>query len=258
MMEDVKENVKCNALVMFSGGYDSVALLHKLILSEDFDKIIVVFENSEQIVSEFEVKNAKKIFNLFNRRYSSKYNVDLIWEEEHVNIGWAKGDYPYDNYNQDILLLLHLTTILRHGEVNNFYLGWEKHAFEHLDISKKLLNWFKKHAISDYQIFFLDNYFNSRDLAHSKSMVVEYLLENDLFHLPYSSETFESIKEYESRKYWYKNNAKENSVAKALIGINLFESEDISKIFIMKTTKEIQEYYNEKRKEHYNQSKESA
>ena len=239
-----KQEEKCVGLVMFSGGYDSVALLHKLIKSEYFEKLIVVFEKSEQIVGEYEVRNAKTIFNLFNRRYASKYNVKLVWQEEIVDISWAKHEYPYSNYNQDILLLLHLATILRHGEVNNFYLGWEKHAFEYLKISKEIIKWFKKYANDNYKIYFLDNQFPSNDLADSKQRIINYLLENNLFHLPYSSELYDTLEEYKNREYWYKNNPKENSVAKALVGINIFDSKDLSKIFSMKTTKQVQDYYN--------------
>jgi hypothetical protein len=242
-MEQVIDK-KSECMVLYSGGYDSVAVLHKLILLEKYHKIVAVMEISEQIITDYEIDHAKKSFNKL-KKIADRNNVELVLIEEKIDLGWANPDYPYSNYNQDLLLLLHTSTILKYGQYKEYYLGWEHHVFEELDISKKLIKWFNKNSIEGYKIYMLNELFLSNSLEQSKYYIVDYLLRHNIFDLGFTSELWETKEERSERKYWWKNNKKENAIAKSLISIKEFDSEDISKIFLMKTTKEIQKYYNE-------------
>ena len=226
-------------MILYSGGFDSVALLHKLIVSNDFDELTVLYENSNQMCGEYERENAKEIFNLFKKRYSRKHKIKLIWEKEDVNLGWINKE----TNGREILLLLHLSTILRHGEHINFYIGWHKSNIKSLDISKKVLNWFEKEANDNVSINFMEDYFSGNDEHQVKTSTIKYLLNKNLFALPHTGLN-ESVEEFGKRKYWFDNNSKEQEVANALVSIDIFTSLDLSKIFKFKTKEQIQELYN--------------
>ena len=244
---DEEKITKSQGLILFSGGYDSVAILHRMITSNDFSKIVVLFENSPNLVNEYEIMNSKKIFDLFSKRYSQKYDVELEWLEEKLDVSWISKDTKYLYFERDICLMAHLMTILKHGEINNYYLGWNKSNVKYLNMSKMLLEWFESNKQNGYDIHFLENYFSGDDEHETKYRVIEYLLENKLFYLPYSSSKFnETIKEYKNRKTWFDNNPKEREVSQALMKITIFDSDDFSKIFSLRTTKEVQELYNKK------------
>lgn len=228
-------------LILYSGGFDSVALLHKLIVWDKFDELIVLYENSDQMSGEYEDENAKRIFDLFKKRYSRKHKIKLIWKKEDISLDWKNCD---DSNNRDVLLLTHLSTLLRHGEINNFYLGWHELNVTSLTMSNKLLKWFKKNSRDNVTINFIDEFFKGYTEHQIKVSVIRYLLSNDLFSLPYSSCLNETTEEFKKRKYWFENNPKEQEVATALISIEHFNSLTISEIFKFKTKEQVQNLYN--------------
>ena len=231
-------------LILYSGGFDSVALLHKLIVSNDFDELTVLYENSAQMCGEYERTNAKTIFDLFKKRYSRKHKIKLVWKQEDINLNWIRKTTE----GREILLLLHLSTILRHGEHINFYLGWHKSNIKELDISKRVLKWFEKESRDKVSINFMENHFNGNDEHQVKTSTIKYLLDENLFSLPHTGLN-ESVEEFSKRKYWFMNNSKEQEVANALVSIEVFSSLDLSKIFKFKTKEQIQELYNKKKGE---------
>ncbi|MFW5848079.1 MAG: hypothetical protein ACOCVF_04115 [bacterium] len=241
--------MRAKGLILFSGGYDSVALLHRLIVSNDFEKIVVLFENSPNLVGEYETKNAKRIFDKFKNKYSEKYHVELEWISDDINIDWLDKSDKYYSMNKDVCLLLHLMEFMKHGEISNYYLGWHESNIKTLNISKKLLSWFNKYKHPDYNIFFIENYFDGFDEKEVKIRIVKYLLDNNIFDLPYSSGKPETVKEFKERDLWFLNDCKDTEITTALINSRLFPAEDLSKIFTFKTTKEIQKLYNDNKKE---------
>lgn len=241
-------------MILFSGGYDSTALLHKLIVSKEFDELIVMFERSDNLAGGYEQKNAKRIFNLFQKRYSEKYNIELTWEEETINLDIFSSKAAKEQ-GRIICLMTHLTTIMRHGEVNNFYLGWNKSNIKDLKITNKLYKWLSKNLYEDINIYFLEDYFDGFKEDETKYNVIKYLLDNKIFKYPFTSSESPSIKEVDERKYWYNKTDKEKEIAKAIIEFEMFNSADISKIFSFKTTKEVQDYYNKRLKEIRNKKK---
>jgi hypothetical protein len=242
--EENKVSEKKTGLVMFSGGYDSTAVLHKLIVSGKFSELEVVYEKCQNFAGEYETNNAKKVYEFIKKKYAKRNEVELKWIEENINLDWIGT-----NEGMEICLAMHLMTIMRHGEVQNFYLGWNKSNVETLDISKKMLEWFEKMRFSGTNIYFLENLFNGANHYETKAMVVRYLLDCNLFDLPYTSSGFETEEEFKNREYWYKNNAKEMEVATALTEVYNFDSKDLSNIFSFKTTKQVQELFNKKRNE---------
>ena len=252
---DEKEKQKETALILFSGGYDSVAVLHKMIMSDDFEKIWVLFEKNYNMTSDFELSLAKKAFNILNRT-AQKHGVELVWREEQSSVDWINYQDHYDTFNRDLCLFVHLTTIMRHSAFKNIYLGWHKSNVKTLSISKQLLKWFEDNKEENYNINFIETYFDGNE-HWSKYKVIKYLLDNNIFKYAYTSSTNENKNEYEKRTHWFLNNSKEREVARALLEFDEFSSEDLSKIFSFKTTQEIQELYNQKKKEYKKLEKEN-
>jgi len=226
--------------LLFSGGFDSVAFLHKMIFSGHFSKIVVLFEKSDNLNGEYERVNAKNIYDSFKEKYEREKNVLLEWIEEIINVDYLS----YETSGREMCLLIHLMTILKHGEINNYYLGWHKKNINEFDITEKMFLWFEKNKITkEYEVNFLDDWFGIEEES-TKTNVIKYLLENNLFGLPYSSEIHETVEEHNEREYWFIQNSKEREVARAIINIDSFDSKDISNIFSFKTTQDIQNYYN--------------
>jgi len=224
------------AVLLFSGGFDSVAMLHKMIFSEEFDYIRCIFEKSENLVCKYEAKNTRKIFNMFKDMAKTK-NVELELKEIDFNIDSAI------HFNaRDFLLNMHLNILFLNGDIKKCYIGWDEEDVKSLNISKRTLEWFRKGVKKEYEINFLEVYFGER---FTKEKVVIYLLENNIFHLPYSSDIGnETEKMFKNRKTWFNYDTKDIEVMTALLNSFVFDKEDIPKIFSFKTTKEIQELYN--------------
>lgn len=227
------------AVLLFSGGYDSVAMLHKMIMLGEFDFIRCLFEKSVNLVNSYEIKNAKKIFKLFKNGIAKEKNVRLEWVEIDFRV-----DCAIHFNTQDFLLNMHLNILFLNSDIKRMYIGWDEESVKNLNMAKKTLDWFRKSAKSEYEINFLETYFIKN---HTKEDVVRYLLINNIFNLPYSSEVAnETEKSFKERELWYEYDGKDIEVMTALIKTFVFDKNDISKIFNFKTTKEIQELYNKK------------
>jgi hypothetical protein len=243
-MSDIKKDEGKEVLLLFSGGYDSVAVLHYLITKEKHSKITLLYEKSPNMQDDYGYKLAKKIYNIFNK----KYDVDLIWLEEKISLDWVGSN----KNGRDILLNLHLNSFIRHGNFENYYIGWNKSNIKKIPLSKRTLDFFNSNKREGIKINFLEDVFYGENEYLTKEKVIEYLLDNKIFHLPHTCFPFESEKEFKKREVWYKNTSKEREVLRALLEIEMFDAKDLSNILLCKNTKDVQKIYNECKKKELN------
>jgi hypothetical protein len=257
--EDAETVRNSTAIILFSGGYDSTAVLNTLIEDKNYKRIVVIYENGSQMPDGYHDigrEKAIEIFNILNKKAKQK-NIKLDWKD--INIA---SDITANN-GCDGLLMIHLATILTNSnDANTIYLAWNK---QHIDILSKLqalpcstqvLEMFKTDLLKYKHIYFLDDIFTDYTTElERKSGVITYLLNKNLFGLCYSYDNFclnnykYEREEYIQNKTWFfKDDDKSRETATALIQTGLFNQKEIVDIFNLSTTQQIQNYYNAKSK----------
>jgi hypothetical protein len=252
------------AMVLFSGGYDSTAVLSSLIEHHDYDTINVVYENIKQAPDgyhDISRNKAQAIYNILTKK-AIEANIKITFRE----IDFDNDISFEDGKSCDALLMEHLTTILNYsGQATDIYLSWNKqhidalNQYHALDCSMKMLDMMNNILLEGRTIHFLEDIFiNYVNELERKAGVIKYLLDRNLFGLCYSYNNLTEMQsgysacrqQYIDKKRWFfENDEKSLETATALIQTGLFNSKDIVKIFNMKTTQGIQNYYNHIKKQ---------
>jgi hypothetical protein len=263
-VEDKVQDGICNknsnksAMVLFSGGFDSTAVLSKLIDNKEYNTLYVVYENIKQSADgyhDFSYDKAMAIYNLLQKK-AAKKEIKLVLRvidmDANVTCDWGNGC--------DSLLMLHLTTILDYsGSSDDIYLSWNKQHIDALkelkavDCSLKMLDMMQNVLLQGRIIHYLEDSFPGYDSeVGRKAAVLEYLLCHNMFGLCFSYDTLttdrnnnKNRKSYQDKQKWFfEDDIKSRETASALVETGLFNSEELSELFNLHTTQDIQNFYN--------------
>jgi hypothetical protein len=235
------------ALVMFSGGFDSVALAHKVITENNYNSVTLLYEKAT--VFEDHSNLAENIYQKL-LPIAQKHDVDLIFEIVPLNIDWALN--PGEDYldgERDLCLTIHLTTLFSKGQYDSIYLGWNESNVKDLKYSKSLLDLLKSYRQSSHSLYFLEDIFLEEEencevvqkASITKRRVVRHLLNCNLFEYC----TAEGIPDGIS--HWYNNSPKWKEVVNALIDLD-FDHKDLTKIFKSTYLHTVQKIWNRRYK----------
>jgi len=184
-------------VLLYSGGFDSVALLDIILKNESTTDLTVLFERTREIQSELEEKMARKTYRILVKKYKRE-GLDVKWITKNINLQWIAEDHR--SQGGDILLSLHLMSALIECPYDIIYTGWHKNNLKHLSFARSIIKWFKSMKQDKIELYFMEDIIHGESPESCKVKTIEYLLEANLFHLPYSSESWQSEKEYKNRK----------------------------------------------------------
>ena len=234
------------ALVMFSGGFDSVALAIKVIESGKYDEVTLLYE--QVTVFDDHEKLSENIWEKLVSIYKNK-EVSILFETINLNLDWTDnpGHY-YSNGERDLCLMIHLTTVFGKGQYGSIYLGWNKSNIETLNYSKEFLSFFEKYRNDTSKLYFLEEMFleedeGSFDITYkallTKRRTVRLLLEKGLFSMCSAEGHLDGT------EHWYNNSGKWKEVVNAIIDLG-FTSQELSKVFRYKDLNTVQKIWNKK------------
>ena len=165
--------------LLYSGGYDSVALLDLLLKDEEIKDLTVIFERCPSMQGEAEYTIAKRTFSFLKHKHKRE-DIKVRWIQEDIDLSCI--GYNKAVNDADILLSIHLTTVLRHGEINIFYTGWHKTAiYARMKVAKSLLKFYKDKKDDDYKLYFMEDIFPAFTPESCKIETITYLLDNNIF-----------------------------------------------------------------------------
>ena len=225
-LDEEKEPEHRTALVLFSGGFDSVAVALKIIKSEEYKEIVLLYENVT-VFDEYE-QGSRDIYELL-KPIAKEHGASLVFDTENINMDWIENpsqDYPEGE--RDLCLMVHLTTLFSKGEYDSIYLGWNRSNIDTLKESSVLLSYLERYSKSSRNIYFLEHFFledyesevGMMAKAHiTKRRVVKYLLNNKLFEYCTSQGT------PNEEDHWYDAGAKWKEVLIALVDLTFTQKE---------------------------------
>lgn len=241
------------ALVLFSGGFDSVAVALKIITEGDYERIDLLYENNtafEDLSSYADNLYTKLLF------FAKKYKVDLRFEVRKSYSDWIDYDKLLEDLGgRELCLMIHLTTLFGEGSYQDFYLGWNKSNVKKLKYSKKLLKFMEKYMKEESKLYFLEDLFleegeedYSIELKASltKKRVISYLLDNKLFsYCSAAGYPGEDVHWYDIEKN--QNSTKWREVVDALLDLG-FDSKELASIFESNKLETVQLIWNKRNK----------
>lgn len=226
------------ALVLFSGGFDSVAVAHKVITSKKHKEVHLLFNDSENF-SDKEV-NAKEMAKKL-KKIGRQNKVKVKYKRINTHV-------PYENIEditgRDMCLLTHISTLTLHsGDYKIVYIGWNKNNVGALKYSKQALKTFEVMTKGELELIWLEElYFNTPKKASArdtKREVIEDLLNAELF---IGCQTGDGIVE---GNHWFDGSEKWKEVMFAIIDLG-FTNEEMIRVFSNNDIAEIQTIWNEK------------
>lgn len=255
--EVVQEKAK-KSFLLFSGGYDSTAVLLKLIESCRYSEITVAYESAEYMPDGYKNTGYNKALRLFGilKGKADSLKITLNWLDVDL-LQPLSADIRGNGC--DLLLMTHLTTIVRHAGLNDeAWLCWDRQNIEDLHKKYKAFKFsveymaMMKAGLLSAKLMLLEDAFPDygTEIAR-KAGVISYLLEKGLFGgcYSYDSESFQGKErdDYESGKKWFFNDdEKSRETASAIAFAGLFDQDGMKRIFSAKSCEDIQKEYDKR------------
>ena len=227
------------ALVLFSGGFDSTAVVLKIIKEYDtysYNRIDLFFEDNDTFEDNREV--AFKIYELLKKEADSK-GIEVNWiERKMIAPSYSEeGKEYYWGRSRDLCFMTHLSSLWGMGNYYRIFMGWNKSNIKDLKYSKVLLEAYEQAHEGNISLYFLEDlfldeeernyeYLNSTDKARiTKGRVIKYLLKNNMFSVCQTGKPIE-----EGKHWYYTQDDKWEEVVHALVWLG-FNAQELASVF---------------------------